>query len=365
MTNPASKKFPRLFQNFGIGKDLDYLTENLGLLLGAGVDISTALTSIKGNVETARMKEIIDEMSADLAAGTPLSETFKKTRLFPRRVSSLILIGEQTGQLVKNFKMIAEQEEKQRSFRAKIQTALLYPGFVFGITIAVGIGVSWFILPRLATLFAQLKLELPFITKMLLSFGMFLSKHGATALPVFLLGMVALIYFLFFFPGTKRLGEYVLFSFPGVNRLLTEVELARFGFTLGGLLKSGVPILEAFSSLEDSTNSERYKGLYAHMRKKLATGESFADSFRTFRKVGHLIPGPIQQLLITGSASGSLAETFTKIGKIFEEKSDVTTRNLGVILEPILLFIVWIAAVSVALAVILPIYNLIGGINRA
>ena len=101
------------------------------------------------------------------------------------------------------------------------------------------------------------------------------------------------------------------------------------------------------------------------MRKNLEVGNSFENSFRTFRNINLLIPSPIQQLLFTGSKSGNLSDVFIKIGNIYEEKSEVTTRNLGIILEPILLFIVWIAVVSVALAVILPIYNLIGGINHS
>ncbi len=364
MASTDNKTPLKFLGRFGIEKDLDYLTENLGLLLGAGVDVSSALQSIKESVRTKRMKIIIGKMEEELSLGLPLWTVFENSGLFPKRVSSLIRIGEQTGQLVKNFKMLGEQEEKQRTFKSKVRSALMYPGFVFGVTLVVGIGVSWFILPRLATLFSQLKLKLPLVTKILLSFGTFLSKYGSIAIPLFLVALGFLFYILFFLSATKKIGEYILSSIPGVNRLLQEVELARFGSILGGLLDSGIPILEALSSLEEATQADQYKKLYAHMRKNLTDGNSLEKSFTSFKKADRLIPPPIQQLIITGSKSGNLSEVLLKVGLVFEDKSDTTTRNLGVILEPMLLFIVWIAVVSVALAVILPIYDLIGGINR-
>ena len=80
-----------------------------------------------------------------------------------------------------------------------------------------------------------------------------------------------------------------------------------------------------------------------------------------FKNTNRLIPAPIQQLIVAGEQSGLLTETLTKIGQMFENKADASTKNLTTILEPILLVIVWLGVVAVALAVVLPIYSLIGG----
>jgi type II secretory pathway component PulF len=93
-------------------------------------------------------------------------------------------------------------------------------------------------------------------------------------------------------------------------------------------------------------------------------GNSFEKSFQAYAGIDNLIPQPIQQLIISGEQSGNLNKTLIKVGKMLEAKSDTTTKNLTIIMEPILLVIVWAGVVSVAFAVILPIYSLVGGLNN-
>ena len=354
----------KFYERFGIASDLEYLTENLGLLLAAGVDVVGALESIESGVKSKALRRIIHSMREDIASGSSLSSVLEASALFPSRIVTLIKVGEESGQLVSHFKMVAVQEEKQRALRSKIRSALLYPSFVFIVTLIVGVWVSWFILPRLAKVFSQLKLELPLITKIVLGFGSFLGSYGLIAVPIAILCLGAVIYFLFIHRRTKGIGEYILFSLPGVKRLLQEVELARLGFILGGLLRAGVPILPALDSLREATESHHFKRLYTHVRAHIEIGDSLEQSFVSYRRIDTCIPQTVVQLIVTGGKSGTLAEVLLKIGAAYEEKSDASTRNLSVILEPILLFIVWIAVVSVALGVILPIYKLIGGINH-
>ena len=343
--------------------DLTYLTQNLGLLLGSGVDVASALDSILQGVNSRSMKNIVLTMREEVKGGTPLWEVLENSRLFPERVTAMVRVGEESGQLIKHFKMIGDQEEKQREFSSKLMTALLYPGFVFVVTLIVGISVSWLILPKLAHVFFQLKLELPLITTVILGFGTFLAKFGFIAVPLFVLTLTLVGYVVFVLPSTKWLGEYFLVALPGVGQLLQEIEIARLGFLLGGLLKSGVPIVEALDSLQSATGSARYRALYLELRLDIDRGDSLESSLRSIRNVHSLIPVPVQQLLITGSHTGRLADVLLQVGSTYEEKSDASTRNLSVILEPILLFVVWAAVLSVALGVILPIYKLIGSVN--
>ena len=99
--------------------------------------------------------------------------------------------------------------------------------------------------------------------------------------------------------------------------------------------------------------------------RSIEMGNSFQKSFVSYPKVDKLIPPPMQQLIFSGEQSGNLNKTLIKIGQVLEEKSDTTTKNLTIIMEPILLVIVWAGVVGVAFAVILPIYSLVGGINKA
>ncbi|MBN1778636.1 MAG: type II secretion system F family protein, partial [Candidatus Buchananbacteria bacterium] len=168
---------------------------------------------------------------------------------------------------------------------------------------------------------------------------------------------------IFYFPKTKIIGQVILFNLPGIKRLIQEIELARFGYLLGTLLKAGLPINQALDSLVQATTSYQYKKFYRRLAISIENGNSFQKSFLNYKRLKRLIPNPIQQLVFAGEQSGGLSKILLKISQIYEVKTETTTKDLSVILEPILLVIVWLGVVSVAMAVILPIYNLIGGFD--
>lgn len=141
------------------------------------------------------------------------------------------------------------------------------------------------------------------------------------------------------------------------------MELGRFGYLLGTLLDAGIPISEALRSLIGTSFFPQYRKLYEHLAQNVRDGYSFEASFASSPKSQILFPSSVRQLIATGERSGNLSATFLKISQMYEAKSEATTKNLAVILEPVLLVIVWLGVVGVALAVILPIYSLIGQLN--
>lgn len=348
---------------FGLDKERGYFVENLSLLTSSGMSIINALDAIAQESRSRRMKNALADIREDIESGSPLWKALEKTHLFPEHALSLIRLGEASGNLIENLKVVVIEEEKDRVFRAKIRSAMIYPVFVFSLTVIIGIGTAWFILPRLASVFAQMRIELPLITRLLIRTGTFLGLYGVYVMPILIIALFIVMYVVFVSSKTKFIGQYAMFAFPGISELIKEVELARFGYLLGTLLEAGLPVTHALGSLATATEFPHYKKLYIHLRTAVEEGNSFQKSFGLFRHAHHLVPMPIQQLIFAGEQSGSLAETLLKIGHTFEGKADLTTKNLTVVLEPILLVIVWIGVVGVALGVILPIYNLIGGFN--
>ncbi|HYV33828.1 MAG TPA: type II secretion system F family protein, partial [Candidatus Limnocylindria bacterium] len=162
----------------------------------------------------------------------------------------------------------------------------------------------------------------------------------------------------------KQVGQYFILRFPGIGGLAKNIELTRLGFVMGNLLKAGLPIVKATEMLAAVTPFYEYKKLYSSIAKNLDEGNSLRKTFEVYPNSRKLIPTPIQQIIIVGEESGNLSESLLKIGQVFEEKTDLATKNLTVVLEPILLVIVWLAVVGVAIAVILPLYSLIGGLNK-
>jgi len=363
-TNVQKKRQISSLDTFGLGEEKEYFIENLGVLLASGMDIIEALESIKAEVKSKALKKIIIYLQDDIVGGSGLWEALERTKLLPKHIISLVKIGEASGRLEESLNVIVTQQQKTRSFKSKINSAMMYPVFVMVLALVVGIGVAWFILPNLSKVFSQLNLELPLVTRLLLGLGKFLSKEGTWAVPSFIGSIVFLAYFIFAFPYTKFLGQKLLFIIPGIKKLILQIELSRLGYIMGTLLQSGLPIVDAMDSLSEATPLHDYKKLYERLRDNLEEGKSFTEFFSVNKNIKKYIPVPAQGLIMVGERSGKLSKIFLNMGVTYEEKTDLTTKNLSVILEPVLLIIVWLGVVAVALAVILPIYSLVGGINE-
>ncbi len=345
-------------------KEREYFVENLALLLKAAVPLGQALASLEQTASSGQMKKTLREMQADIEAGESLAVTLERSGLVGSQTLALVRLGEQSGHLVENMQLAAEQEEKRHFFHSKVRSALIYPTFVLGLTIVVGLGVAWFLLPRLSSTFTQLQVSLPTISKLMIGFGEFLRAHGIVAVPVVFVVAFIVGYVLFAAPRTKFIGQRLLFAMPGISRLMREVEVAQFGYLLGTLLDAGLPVTKAVHLLARSTNAKRYAKFYEYLAKSLEDGQSFQQGLAGYKKVASLLPPSVQQMVIAGEHSGSLSQVLRTVGRTFEQKSDITTQNLQAILEPILLVIVWVGVMAVAVAVILPIYSLVGGLNK-
>jgi type II secretory pathway component PulF len=336
----------------------DHLLENLSLFLSSGTGIAAALESLSNEASSPQGKKLAQTVLNEIDSGSPIWRALEKTQSFPQRTISLIRAGEKSGHLTENLQAAVSQQQKEKLFRSRIYSAMFYPVLVFGVTIVVGLGVSWFLLPRLAQVFGSLNVDLPFLTRVFIGFGEFLNRFGLIAVPI---TAVVLIGggFLFF----RFWGDLILPFVPGLGRLIKEIELSRFGFILGSLLESGLPISDALDSLEEATSIRPYRRFYSYLSQNIKEGVSFRKSFSFYPKISRLFPLPVRHILSSAEQSGRLSETLLNIGRNYEVRVDDTAKNLTVVLEPILLLVVWFGVLLVALAVILPIYGLIGGLS--
>lgn len=360
----AKKEKPFKARRYHISaKYRDYFTSNLALLLNAVVPVQEALTSLQETGKSKELKGALDQMKHDIDEGMPLWKAMERSGIVSSQTLALVQLGEQSGNLIQNLKVASQQEEKQRIFKSKVRSALLYPSFVLGLTLLIGVGVAWFLLPRLAETFSQLNVTLPLISRIFIGIGIFLKANGLWAIPLgaALIGVIG--YFLFGFPKTRHLGQRLIFHIPGISKLMYEVEIARFGYLLGTLLEAGLSVTESLESMQRATSAPRYQKLYKYLHDAIEDGYSFKSALLKYPRINVVIPPPVQQMLIAGERSGSLPETLSSIGKIYEEKADISTANLEAVLEPIMLIFVWVGVMGVAIAVILPIYSLVGGLG--
>lgn len=362
MSTKKNKKKKRKFHKpLGIPKkEVEFVIENLALLLSSGVSITEAINSVAIETKSKALSKVLIYVKDKIDEGTPLYRAFGETKILSDNVLHLIKLGEQSGRLPENLRLIAAQQEKNRNFRSKVRAAMMYPVIVFIVAIVVGTGIAWFVLPNLTKVFFDLRVDLPIVTRWLISIGDALKAQGYLIVPGIWVGFSLLFYLIFVNRKSKVIGQFLLLKTPGVSRLVKSIELARFGYVMGSLLSAGIPLITALDFLIESTTLRRYKKFYSLLRQSLFEGNSFRKFFEKKKNLEKYLPLSLSQMIVAGEASGNLAEVFERIGEIYQEKADLATKNLPTIIEPVLLFLVWLVVAFIAFAIIMPIYGLIG-----
>lgn len=359
-THYKRRKVSTLF----IGSEKDYFAENLSMLLSAGIGVSAAIAIMIEGSSSRAYKKVLSVIVQDLDDGSSLWKALDGRGIFNHSYLYMTKVGESSGRLSENLKIIADQEKKSKLFKSKLTSAMIYPGIILSLTLIIGIAVVWFIIPKMAKIFSDMKIELPLPTKIMIYLGNFITQYPFLFLSI-IFGFIALILLIFFVPVTKKVGQAILFRTPRIKNLYKEVEVARFGYVMFSLSQAGIPLTEALSSIERSTELTQYKKFYQYLFQKVTDGNSLENSFHNYKNLKHIIPINIQQMIIAGERSGNLVSVLGKISGIYEEKIEVSSKNIAVILEPILLVTVALGVLFLALAVVMPIYGLVGGLNAA
>lgn len=362
MSVPKEKTLWQTFYDnvrfFGLQKESSFVMQNLSVLVNAGIGILEALSSVRDESRSWRLKRALSVIIEDVESGTTLARALSRTPMVTPYTHALIELGEASGRLGENLKVAALQNEKEAQFRAHIRSALLYSVFVFTVALVIGVGIAWFVLPQVAGFFEEIDAPLPFLTRAIIATGVFLQVYGYFFVPLFLLTVFSLFYFLFSFPKTKFIGHRLLFHLPLLGRLIKETEVSRFGFITGTMLHAGVSLRDIFAILPSTTTFGNYRKLYIYMQQSLVEGHTFRHAFSTYKKTNALLPSPVRQMVAAAERSGTLGDTFLKVGELYEMKVDTTAKNIPVFLEPFLLLIIGAVVAVLALGILLPIYQL-------
>lgn len=349
------------FLTVGFGTEKDYFVENLSLLVQSGMGITASLESIKKGAKNKRLKKVIQLMIEGVNAGDPLWRTFQETHFLPERIIALVKAGEESGKLPEHLSLVTIQQHKEKVFISRLRSALLYPGIVIALAIVVALGSAWVTLPRLTDVLLESNAKLPLATQVIVWFGQIVGDWGSILIPGIFVMLILLAFFGFSYSKTRFVGEWVLLRIPGVDTLIQGVELSRFGFIFGALLSAGLSVGSSLESVHDGTRFISYRKFYKYLQAGVEAGETFAKLFDEYKNSDRYIPIPMQQLIGAAEKSGKLPETLMKIGQIFEDKTEVMSRDLSTILEPIVLIIVGIVVGAIVLGIVMPIYQLAGG----
>lgn len=349
---------PRFFFSGGYGNEREYVIENLSILIDSGIGVAETIRSIKEDIRKKRLREALDIVLQKVESGSPLWKSLDASGIFPRRMLSLVRVGEESGKLPEYLGLAAMENRKERMFVSRIRSALLYPAITLVVALAVAVGSAWYTLPKILSIVTQLGGTPSWSTRVVIASAEFVRDWGAIALPLFLILVVAIVYIIFFHPRAKIVGEHIIFGVPGIRSLVRGIEEIRFGYILGSTLKAGVPVVQALTLLSESTNFILYRRLYTAMAKGVENGKPLFEALAAVPHSKHYISGPFQQMVRASERSGKLSDTLLKIGMIMEEKTSSQAKDVSTVLEPVVLIFVALIVGFIALAIINPIYSI-------
>lgn len=350
-------------QYMGMAKERLAIVQNLATMLNAGLPLIDALRTLQMESKNRATKKLLSKINAAVENGSSLWRAMDDQHFFSPHAIALIRIGEEAGNLAQNMLYLADQQEKDQGLREKVKMAMIYPAIVLVLMFIVVMGLGLFVLPQLVQVLFNLNVKLPFITRVVIAFSNGFSEHGLIVVPSIIGGGILLV-ILGKFTRFKVVVQWVIFKIPGIGPLARQATLARFGVILGGLLEAGVPLVEALRSLVEVTPIVSYKRFYRRILEHVTVGDSFAKSFAVIPQSNKLFPISVQQLIITGERTGSLSKIMLKVSEIYEKEANNTAQKLPVILEPMLLLFIGGLVGTIAFAIIIPIYSVVGNVSR-
>lgn len=334
------------------------ILSDLSTMLSAGIplleSVNALLEDSKGN-----QKKLLEVLRDDLTQGKHVYFTFSKfPNVFTKVTSSIVKASEEAGTLDVTLKDIKENLKKDIEFSDKIKSALIYPLFIVFVFFGVLLMILIVVIPKISSVFSRLKSELPLPTKILIFMSDALLDY---TIPI-VLGIAFLSVGLFFFyKKNKSLLLNMLFKLPLLSMLARDIDLTRFSRSFYLLLNAGIPITNALELTEEVVVKKEVALAIKHAKEAVIAGKKLSEGFRDKKKV---FPSIAIRITEAGERSGTLDKSMIDISEFLDYQVAGRLKTVTVLLEPILLVVIGAFVGGMMLAIIAPIYGLIGQVGQ-
>jgi type II secretory pathway component PulF len=331
---------------------------SLATMLSAGIPILDVVNSLREDAKGGQ-KIILDALLEDLMQGKHVHQTlFRFPQVFDKVTVNVIKASEEAGTLDVTLKDLKQTIQQQIEFSDKVKSALMYPVFIIVVFGLVLLMILVVVVPKISAVFSRLRVSLPLPTRILIFLSDSLVHHGVTSIGI-LAAVIAV--FIFIFKRQRSIINEFLFSLPLISTLVEQIDITRFSRSLHLLLSSGLPITAALELTKDVVVKRRTSQIIANSRDMVFAGKSLSEGFRAAK--GY-IPSIMIKLMEAGEKTGSLDKSMQDISEYFDYQVTNTLKTLTALLEPILLVVVGFAVGGMMLAIISPIYGLIGSVGN-
>ena len=338
-------------------KTLTVFTRQLSTLISAGLPLLRSLRTLGKQEKDANLKKIMLGLSESVEGGTTFSEALSQhPKAFNKLYVNMVKAGELGGVLEIVLTRLAEFAEKSQRIKGKVTSAMVYPLVVLTIAVGIVTFLMLFIVPKFEAIFKDMLggRPLPFITQMIMDLSRFIQGNFLLIAGVIIVAVFA-TRFAMKMPGVAAAVDNYKLKIPLFGDMLTKTSVARFSRTLGTLVSSGVPILQALNITRDTAGNLRVSKAVESIHDNVKEGESMV----TPMEASGIFPPMVVSMVQVGEETGQLPDMLTKVADVFEEEVDNAVSGLTSLLEPVMIVLLALVVGTIVVALFLPLITII------
>jgi type IV pilus assembly protein PilC len=363
MTKPRSKKGIVLFQRNKVkSKVLMIFTRQLATLIDSGLPLLRSLNVLSNQERDKVLKRTIDKLADSVQSGSTFSDALAlHPKIFNNLYVNMIKAGEVGGVLELVLTRLSEFQEKAAKIKNKVLAAMVYPIIVMTMAVGIMCFLLVFIVPKFEMIFHDLLGDkpLPPVTQFVLGISGFMKNHGFV-----LLAAIVAIGFLYNFIGRTRRGRLAIDVFklrmPLFGNLNRKTAISRFARTLGTLVTSGVPILQALNITRETAGNASLARAIARVHDSVKEGESIVQPLEASKS----FPPMVVSMIDVGEETGKLPDMLLKIADVYDDEVDNAVAAVTSMLEPIMIVFLAVIVGTIVLALFTPLISIITGLQQ-
>ena len=350
-------RMPKIPGFGGVGlKDLVVFTRQFSTMIDAGLPLVQCLEILGTQSENAALKDVLLSVKETVEGGSTFAEALKKhPKVFDDLYVNLVAAGEVGGILDTILNRLAVYIEKNMKLRKKVKGAMVYPICIVIVAIGVLMVLLYYVIPVFEKMFEDFgsKQSLPGATQSLIDLSRWMRDNWYVVVGI-AVGVPLGVHFFKRWPKGRYLWDKAMLKLPIFGPLFRKVAVARFSRTLGTMVSSGVPILDALDIVARSAGNKVVEEGIHYAREKISEGKTMAEPLAE----SGVFPGMVVQMIAVGESTGALDQMLGKIADFYDEEVDVAVDALTSLMEPLMLVLLGGMVGYFLVAMYLPIFNL-------
>lgn len=342
-------------------KQLAAFTRQLATLIDAGLPLVRGLRVLMKQEKTPGLKSAIGQMSESIESGTTFAESLAQhPKIFNRLYINMVKAGEIGGILDVVLNRLAEFMEKAQRIRNKVKSAMIYPMVVLVMAVGILTFLMIFIIPRFEEIFSDMLEggELPGLTQFVIH-----TSRGFVDYWYLVAASIGVLVVGYILANRTAQGRYVLDSvklkLPLFGVLLSMTAIARFSRTLGTLMDSGVPVLQALNIVRDTASNEVLARAVHQVHDSVKEGENMAPPI----EASGIFPPIVVSMVEVGEETGALPDMLTRVADTYEDEVDNAVAGITSVIEPILIVFLAVIVGTIVIALFLPLIEIISNLS--